>query len=53
MSQVKIKEAFQSPDLLQNCTGFLREYASEKSARAACAVVSLKDIAFPQVSQVL
>ncbi|CAL8468533.1 g8073 [Coccomyxa elongata] len=49
MSQVKIKEAFQSPDLLQNCTGFLREYASEKSARAACAVVSLKDIAFPQV----
>ncbi|KAK9915326.1 hypothetical protein WJX75_007645 [Coccomyxa subellipsoidea] len=49
MSQVKTKEAFQSPDLLQNCIGFLRQYAGEKSARAACAVVPIKDIAFPQV----
>lgn len=49
MSQVKTKEAFQSPDMLQNCLGFLRQYASEKGARAACAVVPLSDIAYPQV----
>jgi hypothetical protein len=52
MSQVKTKEAFQSPDLLQNCIGFLRQYAGEKSARAACAVVPIKDIAFPQVNHI-
>lgn len=48
MSQVQIKEAFQSPEVLQNCLSFLREYAVDKSARAACAVVPLQAIAYPQ-----
>ena len=49
MSQVKVKEAFQSPEMLQNCLGFLRQYASEKSALAACAIVPLQDVKYPQV----
>ena len=50
MSEVKISQAFDSPDLLHNCTSFLRDYAQQKAALAACAVVPLKDVAYPQVS---
>ena len=53
MSQVKIAQAFDSPDLLHNCTSFLRDYAQKKAALAACAVVPLKDVAYPQVSSPL
>ena len=49
MGQVQISEAFQSPDLLQNCLGFLRKYASDMGAHAACAVVPKQAVAYPQV----
>lgn len=48
-SQVKIKEAFATPDNLQNCLGFLRSYAADRKARASCAVVPAQQIAYPQV----
>jgi hypothetical protein len=48
MSQVKIERAFDSPELLQSCTGFLRDYAQQKQALAACAVVPLRGVAYPQ-----
>lgn len=48
-SQVKIKEAFATPDNLQNCLGFLRSYAADRRARASCAVVPAQQIAYPQV----
>jgi hypothetical protein len=50
MTQVHIKEAFDSPSLLQSCLGFLRQLASEKAARAACAVVPLQLVAYPTAS---
>lgn len=49
-SQVKIKEAFATPDNLQNCTAFLRSYAADRSARASCTVVPAQQIAYPQVA---
>ena len=53
MSQVKISQAFNSPDLLHNCLSFLRDYAAEKAALAACAVVPLSAVAYPQVPYTL
>ena len=50
MGQVQISTAFESPDLLQNCLSFLRQYATDMGAHAACAVVPKKAIAYPQVS---
>ena len=52
-SQVKIKEAFATPDNLQNCLSFLRQYAADRKARAACAVVPADQIAYPQVCAVM
>ena len=52
MGQVQISTAFESPDLLQNCLSFLRQYATDMGAHAACAVVPKKAIAYPQVSLV-
>ena len=52
-SQVKIKEAFASPDNLQNCLGFLRQYAADRKAQAACAVVPADQIAYPQVCSIM
>lgn len=49
MGQVQISTAFNSPDLLQNCLVFLRQYASDMGAHAACATVPKQDIAYPQV----
>ena len=49
MGQVQISTAFESPDLLQNCLAFLRQYATDMGAHAACAVVPKKAIAYPQV----
>lgn len=49
MGQVQISTAFNSPDLLQNCLVFLRQYASDMGAHAACAIVPKQDIAYPQV----
>lgn len=49
MSVVTVSKAFDSPDLLHNCLSFLRDYAAEKAALAACAVVPLKGVAYPQV----
>lgn len=49
MGQVQISTAFESPDLLQNCLSFLRQYATDMGAHAACAVVPKKAIAYPQV----
>ena len=48
-SQVKIKEAFATPDNLRNCVAFLRSYAADKKAQASCAVVPAQQIAYPQV----
>lgn len=48
-SQVKIKEAFGTPENLQNCVGFLRLYASDRKAKASCAVVPAEQIAYSQV----
>ena len=48
-SQVKIKEAFGTPENLQNCVAFLRSYAADRKARASCAVVPAQQIAYPQV----
>ena len=53
MGQVQISTAFESPDLLQNCLSFLRQYAKDMGAHAACAVVPKKAIAYPQVTLVL
>ena len=49
MGKVQISTAFHSPDLLQNCLAFLRQYATDMGAHAACAVVPKQDIAYPQV----
>lgn len=51
MGQVQISTAFESPDLLQNCLSFLRQYATDMGAHAACAVVPKKAIAYPQVTR--
>jgi len=50
-SQVKIKEAFSTPDNLQNCLSFLRTYAADRKARCSCVVVPAEQIAYPQVTQ--
>lgn len=42
-------QAFESPDTLQSCVSFLRQYAVDSSSKAACLVVAKKTIAFPQV----
>lgn len=42
-------QAFESPDTLNSCAGFLRQYVVESSATAACLIVAKKSIAFPQV----
>ncbi|KAK9822558.1 hypothetical protein WJX74_004606 [Apatococcus lobatus] len=47
--QVRIKTAFDSPDMLQNCLTYLREYVEEQGALAACAVIPQNSVAFPQV----
>ncbi|KAK9840933.1 hypothetical protein WJX81_001084 [Elliptochloris bilobata] len=47
--QVRVAAAFESPDTLQSALAFLREYAADTGAHAACAVVSRGNIAFPQV----
>ena len=49
MGQVQISTAFQSPDLLQSCLAFLRQYATDTGSHAACAVVPKQSIAYPQV----
>lgn len=46
--QVRIAAAFDSPDTLQSALAFLREYAADTGAHAACAVVPRSHIAFPQ-----
>ena len=51
LGQVQISTAFQSPDLLQNCLAFLRQYAVDTASHAACAVVPKDSIAYPQVQE--
>ena len=46
--QVRIMTAFDSPDMLQNCLTYLREYVEEQGALAACAVIPQNGVAFPQ-----
>ncbi|GBG74579.1 hypothetical protein CBR_g18988 [Chara braunii] len=46
---VTVKEAFESPETLSKCVGFLRQYSTEVSALAACLVVPRNCIAYPQV----
>ena len=53
MGQVQITTAFQSPDLLQSCLAFLRQYATDTGSHAACAVVPKQSIAYPQVLRIL
>ncbi|KAK9829175.1 hypothetical protein WJX72_004328 [[Myrmecia] bisecta] len=47
--QVQIRSAFDSPEMLQNCMSFLRKYAIDTEAHAACAIVPKHMIAYPQV----
>mmetsp|Transcript_12991 Transcript_12991/g.24781 ORF Transcript_12991/g.24781 Transcript_12991/m.24781 type:complete len:311 (+) Transcript_12991:181-1113(+) len=49
VGQVAVKEAFDSPDTLENCCQFLRQYAQDMSSHAACIVAPKSAIAFPQV----
>lgn len=42
-------QAFESPDTLNSCASFLRQYIVDSSSSAACLVVAKKSIAFPQV----
>ena len=44
-----MKSAFDSPDVLQECTADLRRMASEYGSDAACAVVPKAAVAYPQV----
>ena len=45
---VAIEHAFDSPETLSSCQQFLRQYATDMKAQAACIVVNKSDIAFPQ-----
>ena len=49
LKQVSVKSAFDSPDVLQECTADLRRMASEYGSDAACAVVPKAAVAYPQV----
>jgi len=46
---VAVEKAFESPDTLNSCASFLRQYIVDSSSSAACLVVAKKSIAFPQV----
>mmetsp|Transcript_4159 Transcript_4159/g.4785 ORF Transcript_4159/g.4785 Transcript_4159/m.4785 type:complete len:322 (-) Transcript_4159:447-1412(-) len=48
-AQVAIKDAFKSPELLENCCGFLRKYSTDMHFHAVCCVVAKSDITFPSV----
>lgn len=50
MGRVQVTKAFESPETLQQCTQFLRQYAEDSDAHAACAVIPKGSVAFPQVS---
>lgn len=43
-------QAFESPDTLAQCVDFLRRYAVDTGAHAACLVALKSKISFPQVS---
>lgn len=49
LPNVAIEKAFESPDTLNSCASFLRQYVVDTSSTAACLIVSKKSIAFPQV----
>ena len=50
MGRVQVTKAFESPEALQQCTQFLRQYAEDSDAHAACGVIPKGSIAFPQVT---
>ena len=50
LKQVSVMAAFDSPDVLQECTSSLRDMVAEYGSDAACAVVPKASIAYPQVS---
>eukprot|EP00884_Botryococcus_braunii_P016906 jgi/Botrbrau1/389/Bobra.110_2s0044.1 len=47
--EVSIKEAFVTPETLQQCVEFLRQYGEDTHAHAACVIVAKQDISYPQV----
>ena len=47
--RVSVKNAFDSPDVLQNCVTFLRKFVGDTHAAAACVIVPRRSISFPQV----
>lgn len=49
LSNVAVEKAFESPDTLNSCAAFLRQYIVDSSSTAACLIVAKKSIAFPQV----
>lgn len=49
LPNVSVEKAFESPDTLNSCAAFLRQYVVDSSSNAACLIVSKKSIAFPQV----
>ncbi|MED6148353.1 hypothetical protein PIB30_052491 [Stylosanthes scabra] len=46
---VNIDKAFESPHTHGNCFSYLRQYAEESYAKAACLVTAKSSIAYPQV----
>ncbi|KAF3325223.1 stress-induced-phosphoprotein 1 [Carex littledalei] len=46
---VKIDQAFKSPDTHAECYTYLRKYAVDSNAKAACMVAPKSDISYPQV----
>ena len=47
--QVRLAEAFKSPEALQEATSFLRTYAADQGAHAACVAVPKSAVEYPQV----
>ena len=46
---VGMSKAFESPEVLQQCTGFLREHAAKTGATCSCIAAQKSAIAYPRV----
>ena len=51
LGQVGITGAFEAPDVLENCVGFLRQHVKDTHAHAAALLVPKGSIGYPQVWQ--
>ena len=46
---VGMSKAFEAPEVLQQCTGFLREHAAKTGAQCSCIAVQKSSMAYPRV----